>query len=203
MYCLRKSSVCICQDLYNCFYMDGLVQDCGISNALAIEMLQFCIKPSISFQHYQFCTTSHLHSITKHLDLMIVCIGDPITISTLNRICHLINCCNVNNGPDIKPIYNPIYDAINLCRFYCLAIICWNPMRLMKTGTIIKGPLKRYYFNFIHIICLPSAHRPMGCSSKSYIWHPATKLWPVPWQHQCACHAKQTDNDFAVSVRKC
>ena len=28
-------------------YMDGLVQDCSNSNALAMELLQFCTKPSI------------------------------------------------------------------------------------------------------------------------------------------------------------
>ena len=29
-------------------YISGLVQDCGISSALALEILQFCTKPSIS-----------------------------------------------------------------------------------------------------------------------------------------------------------
>ena len=29
------------------WYIDGLVQDCGNSSALAMELLQSCIKPSI------------------------------------------------------------------------------------------------------------------------------------------------------------
>ena len=29
-------------------YIDGLVQDCSISSALAMEILQFCAKPLIS-----------------------------------------------------------------------------------------------------------------------------------------------------------
>ena len=28
-------------------YVDGLVQDCSISSALAMEILQFCSKPSM------------------------------------------------------------------------------------------------------------------------------------------------------------
>ena len=36
-------------------HIDGLVQDCSISNALSIEMLQSCAKPSIS---YRICVIS-------------------------------------------------------------------------------------------------------------------------------------------------
>ena len=32
---------------YTDVYIDGLVQDCSISSALALEILQFCTKPSI------------------------------------------------------------------------------------------------------------------------------------------------------------
>ena len=34
------------------FYIDGLVQDCSISIANALEILQSCPKPSI-YPHYQ------------------------------------------------------------------------------------------------------------------------------------------------------
>ena len=33
-------------------YIDGLVQDCSNSSALAMELLQFCIKPSTLFSFY-------------------------------------------------------------------------------------------------------------------------------------------------------
>ena len=32
--------------LLNCFHIDGLVQDCSNSSALAMELLQSCTKPS-------------------------------------------------------------------------------------------------------------------------------------------------------------
>ena len=32
---------------YGLKYIDGLVQDCSNSSALAMELLQFCAKPSI------------------------------------------------------------------------------------------------------------------------------------------------------------
>ena len=34
---------------YYCDYIDGLVQDYSISSANALEILQSCTKPSISF----------------------------------------------------------------------------------------------------------------------------------------------------------
>ena len=33
--------------VYIALYIDGLVQDCSISIAWALEILQFCTKPSI------------------------------------------------------------------------------------------------------------------------------------------------------------
>ena len=33
--------------IHTCMYIDGLVQDCSISTAYALEILQSCIKPSI------------------------------------------------------------------------------------------------------------------------------------------------------------
>ena len=34
----------------NYWYIHGLVQDCSISSALTVEILQFCTKPSIYYQ---------------------------------------------------------------------------------------------------------------------------------------------------------
>ena len=42
------------QGIYCCHKFDGLVQDCSNSNALAMELLQFCTKPS-TWCYYFYC----------------------------------------------------------------------------------------------------------------------------------------------------
>ena len=45
-------------------YIDGLLQDCSNSSALAMELLQACTKPSI-YTSYVRCTVSHIWFRTK------------------------------------------------------------------------------------------------------------------------------------------
>ena len=54
-WCVVYRRVILCQHSRGCFsnmYIDGSVQDCSISSALAMEMLKFCTEPSIyKFTH--------------------------------------------------------------------------------------------------------------------------------------------------------
>ena len=43
-------------------YFDGLVQDCGNSSALAMELLQSCTKPSIAMELLQ-CISNGITAI--------------------------------------------------------------------------------------------------------------------------------------------
>ena len=43
-------SIYVCVICYNVSYIDGLVQDCSISIANALEILQSCTKPSICYK---------------------------------------------------------------------------------------------------------------------------------------------------------
>ena len=47
MYIPNKNANLIPHLLRDTFYINGLVQDCSIFSALAMEILQFCTKPSI------------------------------------------------------------------------------------------------------------------------------------------------------------
>ena len=56
-------------------YLDGLAQDCSISSALAVGVLQSCTKPSISclgghiisFLFFQFCVSPNFHYYRCHI----------------------------------------------------------------------------------------------------------------------------------------
>ena len=50
-------------------YIDGLVQDCSNSSALALELLQSCTKPSM--YTYIYCTVKHLEVTEKNVHLCV------------------------------------------------------------------------------------------------------------------------------------
>ena len=50
-------------------YFDGLVQDCGNSSALAMELLQSCTKPSIALELLQCISNGVTAILHKAIDL--------------------------------------------------------------------------------------------------------------------------------------
>ena len=67
----RDNNVCVCDDIQSqssCYppisimNIDGLVQDCSVSNALTMEILQPCTKPSIVF-------IENTHPHTKNISI--------------------------------------------------------------------------------------------------------------------------------------
>ena len=50
-------------------YINGLVQDCSNSSVLAMELLQSCIKPSISFQKFVETETQWLLFVGQHFQI--------------------------------------------------------------------------------------------------------------------------------------
>ena len=57
---------------------DGLVQDCSNSIANALELLQYCIKPSISFQWYALYIPQQINTYDT-----LLCFG---------LVSHLVDC---------------------------------------------------------------------------------------------------------------
>ena len=51
--------------LFTDAHIDGLVQDCSNSSALAVELLQSCTKPSICISQPQFVEQNCLYKIKK------------------------------------------------------------------------------------------------------------------------------------------
>ena len=61
-------------------HIDGLVQDCSISSVLAMEILQSCTKPSISYMsHYEpIKDTSYLALMGKLWSVVCECFGENV-----------------------------------------------------------------------------------------------------------------------------
>ena len=57
------------------------MQDCGISSALAMEMLQSCSKPSICTVIDTYC------AYVFHQDMLLASVGYCLMLCTVNRLC--------------------------------------------------------------------------------------------------------------------
>ena len=74
-------------------YINGLVQDCSNSSALAMEFLQSCSKPSISFHEKVFGTSEVIFS--KWYFVVDTCIGNDMQISLKHLVTIICHCHTV------------------------------------------------------------------------------------------------------------
>ena len=73
-------------------YINGLVQDCSISSALAMEILQSCTKPSISLQSFRPFTLSIFHFSENYIIKLSFLHNGGLSINK-SRSCYLIIWC--------------------------------------------------------------------------------------------------------------
>ena len=106
-------------------HIDGLVQDCSNSSALAMELLQSCTRPSISCYSHYSCTHS-AHDGQKEA-------GNLLTLLSLIGV--FSGSTKSTNGPSLSVIILLQLDAVlqrAICVHRSLPSSPWGPSRVIK-----------------------------------------------------------------------